>query len=163
MDDPFVEEQRYTQRWLWAILIFVAALQVGTGIVILYKLKALAAVSAIPFAGAGLLLLLFRAMRLDTRITAEDIAYRFFPIQRRFRTIARADIRRLEVITYNPIRDYGGWGIRYGRKGLAYNVRGDKGLLIELDSGKRLLIGTGRPEEMEAFLRAKGYPLRPGD
>lgn len=160
MDDSFIEQQRYTQRWLWVVLAFAAALQVAIGIVLLYKLQTLAAVAVIPFAGACLLLLLFRAMRLDTVITADAITYRFMPVQRRFRTIAKADIRQAEVITYNPIRDYGGWGIRYGRKGMAYNVKGDKGVFVELFTGKSLLIGTSKPEEMEAFFRKKGYPLR---
>src|SRR5215469_8630743 len=109
----FYEEQRYNQRWLWLILILVGALLVALGLVILLKLKTGPGVAVVPFGGACLSLVVFRLMRLDCKITDDTIAYRFFPIQRRFRTIPKADIRRCEVITYNTMRDYGGWGISY--------------------------------------------------
>lgn len=44
--------------------------------------------------------------------------------------------------TNNIERDYGGWGIRYGRKGKAFNVFGSRGLQLEFTNGKRLLIGS---------------------
>ena len=49
--------------------------------------------------------------------------------------------------SYNPIRDYGGWGIRWGTKGKAYNVSGNRGLYLEFSDGKQLLIGLQKPEE----------------
>jgi hypothetical protein len=52
------------------------------------------------------------------------------------------------VQTYRPIRDYGGWGIRYGRGGKAYNVSGNRGVMLELSDGQKLLIGSQRPEEL---------------
>lgn len=65
-------------------------------------------------------------------ISAGSICYRFFLIQRKYRTIRRSDIKNMNIITYNPIAYYGGWGIRFGNKGKAYSVRGNQGLLIEL-------------------------------
>ena len=49
---------------------------------------------------------------------------------------------------YKPIREYGGWGIRYGRGGKAYNVSGNKAVQLVLKNGKRLLIGSQRPDKL---------------
>ena len=50
---------------------------------------------------------------------------------------------------YRPLRDYGGWGIRYGRNGKAYNISGNKGLMIEFRNGKRLMLGSREPEVLK--------------
>ncbi|NVL91956.1 MAG: hypothetical protein HWN71_02845 [Desulfobacterales bacterium] len=60
-------------------------------------------------------------------------------------------------MTYNPLKDYGGWGIRYGRGGRAYNVSGNRGVYLELSNGKSLLIGSLQPEELA---RAIGMQMR---
>jgi hypothetical protein len=50
---------------------------------------------------------------------------------------------------YRPILEYGGWGIRCGFKGArAYNVSGNKGVQLILQNGKRLLIGSQKPDEL---------------
>jgi hypothetical protein len=51
--------------------------------------------------------------------------------------------------TYKPLSEYGGWGIKYGRSGWAYNIIGDQGVQLELDNGKRILIGSQHAEELE--------------
>jgi hypothetical protein len=52
------------------------------------------------------------------------------------------------VRTYRPIRDYGGWGIRYGRNGKAYNVSGNRGVMLEFSHGQKLLIGSQKPGDL---------------
>ena len=52
----------------------------------------------------------------------------------------------MEASTYSLLKDYGGWGIRYGRKGKAYNVSGNKGVLLTLADGKNGLIGSKNHE-----------------
>ncbi len=78
-------------------------------------------------------------------------------------SIAAGDLKGYEVLTYSPIKDYGGWGIRYGRGGKAYNVRGNRGVQLQLANGQRLLIGSQRPEELSnalalAFGKRKSWP-----
>ena len=65
---------------------------------------------------------------------------------------------RWEARTYRPILEYGGWGIRYTMgRGWAYNVSGNQGVQLELASGKRILIGSQRAEELaRAIGEAKG-------
>jgi hypothetical protein len=66
----------------------------------------------------------------------------------------------LEVKSYNPLSEYGGWGIRFGKNGMAYTVKGDKGIDISLDPETHLLIGTSKPDEVGVFLKARGYNVR---
>jgi hypothetical protein len=64
------------------------------------------------------------------------------------------DVEDYQVITYNPVRDYGGWGIKTGKKGRAYNVSGNWGLMLTLKNGKSVLIGTNMPVEIKSFLES---------
>ncbi len=99
-----------------------------------------------------ILLLLFGILKLSTEIDRQGIRYRFYPFQMKFRKLRWDDVRQVEVITYNPIRDYGGWGIKSGKKGKAYNVSGNKGMQIQLRDGRNVLIGTQNHIELADFL-----------
>lgn len=85
---------------------------------------------------------------LRVTITEKGIICHFWPFFRKQRVISQAEILQWEVRQYKPIAEYGGWGVRWGnsKTGDAYNVRGNQGLQLVLKSGKRLLIGTQRPE-----------------
>jgi hypothetical protein len=99
-----------------------------------------------------LVFLLFGFAKLTTEIDRHSIAFRFFPFHFKFQQIGWDKIEKFEVITYKPIRDYGGWGIKFGKKGKAFNVAGDKGLQLQLKSGKSILIGTQKVVELSDFL-----------
>ena len=91
---------------------------------------------------------------LATEVHDDGLYFRFFPFHVSFHKIGRKDIKGFEVRTYRAIRDYGGWGIRYGREGKAYNVSGNRGVQLLLANGQRLMIGSQRPEEMVEALNS---------
>jgi hypothetical protein len=65
-------------------------------------------------------------------------------------------IQTYEAKTYRPLREYGGWGIRYGAAGKAYNVSGNLGVQLSLLSGRKIMLGSQKPEELVlAIDRAK--------
>jgi hypothetical protein len=97
------------------------------------------------------------ALNLYTRIDAEGVHFRMKPFHLREQTIAWEEIDQIHVRKYSPIMEYGGWGIRYGRNGKAFNVRGDYGIQIVKKNGKRVLIGTQRPDEVARHLST--HPL----
>jgi hypothetical protein len=72
----------------------------------------------------------------------------------RARHVLLNDIRSAEVITYDPERDYGGYGIRTGRFGKAYVASGQRGVRLKLASGATLVVGSQRPEELGGILRS---------
>lgn len=102
--------------------------------------------------------LFFHSLKMITEVRKEGLYICFYPFHFSFKTFPIKTIRRHEVITYNPIRDYGGWGIRYGLKGTAYNAKGNRGVLFEFADGnkvKRLMVGSQTPEKLsEAINRA---------
>ena len=160
----FEEEQRFRQPWIWAILlpILVVLLVVfGYGLIQQLVLKEpfgdnpasdtaliIAAVTVFVL-GGGSMLLLYK-MKLVTKLDSNCLHILFFPLRRR--DIPLSDIAHWEARTYNPIRDYGGWGIRVGRGGWAYNVSGNRGVQLQLTNGKKLLIGSQRSEELCAAI-----------
>lgn len=89
-------------------------------------------------------------MELRTEVRDGGLFVRFFPFLRR--EIPYHDIRTAEARTCQPLREYGGWGIRIGRSGTAYSVSGDRGVQLVLASGKRLFIGSQRADELALAL-----------
>lgn len=105
---------------------------------------------------AGLVNLFLSKTRLITRICSDGIYVRFPPLQGSFSRFAWEDIDRIHIRTYSPLREYGGWGIRLGAMGTAYNVSGNVGVQLILKNGSRLLIGTNQPEEVARVLQRLG-------
>ena len=97
---------------------------------------------------------LFFIVRLETQITKEGIYVRFFPFHLKFKFYDWKNISKFYIRQYQPIIEYGGWGIRIGLfgKGRAFNVRGNKGLQLEFKDNNKLLIGSNNSEELERVL-----------
>ncbi len=94
------------------------------------------------------------SMRLTTQIDNNGIMVKYFPFIRQ-RTYQWIDIEKAYVRKYNALGEYGGWGLKGGRKsGKAYNVWGNKGLQLEFKNGKKLLIGTQKATEVSEYLIA---------
>ena len=74
----------------------------------------------------------------------------------RTRRIPVSDIKSVEVITFDPVRDFGGYGIRNTRNGTAFIAGGNDGVRLELAKGAKVLVGSERPKELaEAISRLK--------
>ena len=154
----FSERQRFTQWWLWALL--AAALIIPLAITVIQYGSGTAPIAPADIAiGCTLPLLIifiFLIMQLHTRVDETGIYYRFAPVHRKMQHIPWGNIEKAYTRTYGPIKEYGGWGIRkgFGKTGNAYNISGDKGLQLELKDGKRILIGTRQPGEIDQVLKA---------
>lgn len=69
--------------------------------------------------------------------------------------IAYTDIVRTESVRYNPLREFGGWGIRWGKDGKrAWTARGDHAVVLHLRDGTRLYVGSDTPGRLEERIRA---------
>jgi hypothetical protein len=151
----FNETQRFTQWWLWLILLSVWGLMVYSFIMAPPQTDTAAFVSF----GIGILLpLLFWQMKLTTRIEAEGIYVRFSPFHFKGKFFEWESISASYVRTYSPLKEYGGWGIKYGfnGQGLVYNVVGNIGLQLKFKEGEPVLIGTQKGEEIKAVLAELG-------
>lgn len=166
----FKEEQKFRQPWLRGPLVLLAGLMVVLFSHALYKQLSqgqpwgsqplpdewLVVVSVFMFLLAGFLLWLTFGLTLTVTVDRANIHIAFKPFKKR--SIPLCLVTDFYVRQYRPLREYGGWGIRWGgpKRGRAYNVRGNLGVQIQLADAKRVLIGSQRPEELaEAIAEAK--------
>tara|TARA_B100001123_G_scaffold106918_1_gene124402 strand:+ start:20436 stop:20879 length:444 start_codon:yes stop_codon:yes gene_type:complete len=92
--------------------------------------------------------------KLDTHVRDEGLFIKFRPFHRRWVMLPFHDIAAATEITYKPLKDYGGWGIRYGPMGKAYNVSGNKGVLLEFEEGPSILIGSNNSEVLCSLINS---------
>lgn len=156
------EVQQFRQVWIWVIISALAGLVWYAAMMqfLLHRpfggipMPVILLVIFWFIFGIGLPALFFFS-QLVTEVCDDGIYIRFFPFHRTSHRIAFTEVKQFEVRTYRSFREYGGHGIRYGSKGKAYTVSGDRGVQIELLNGKRLLIGSQRAEELWRTIQAK--------
>ena len=90
-------------------------------------------------------------LKLETRIDDKGIHYKYFPFVK-WRLIEKHQIRKVDVVSFSPLTDHGGWGIKGNRTTKAYTVIGDTGLTIDVGEKKKILIGTQKPKELAEFI-----------
>lgn len=102
------------------------------------------------------------SLALITTVSEEEVTVHYRGLFKT-RRVAIGAIRSARARTYRPILEYGGWGIRLGRSGWAYNASGNRGVQLEIDDTRPLLIGSRRPEELaRAIIASSSYrPRRP--
>jgi hypothetical protein len=71
----------------------------------------------------------------------------------RARRVPLKDIQSVETVTFDPARDYGGYGIRSSRQGAAYIASGNRGVRLKLTNGATLVVGSQKPEELARILK----------
>ncbi|GAB7094558.1 hypothetical protein JCM30237_17110 [Halolamina litorea] len=146
-DPSFAEQQRFRQWWIWALLGGVALLMLLAGPVTWPGLAVLGAIA-----------LFIYSLRLRTEVRSDGVYYRLWPLHRSFRRIGWAEIETYEAETYRPIREFGGWGIRWAPGKIAYSVSGNRGVRIERAGEPTVLLGSQRPEAFAAAIEAASRP-----
>lgn len=159
----FEESQKFNQWWFIAlqVVVFVIALfsfvktyQEGN-----FENNPDAWIGLTISFGVFILMMVFVfSMQLKTRIDEKGISYQFLPFHFKKRWIKWSELSHCAVRKYNPIQEYGGWGIRgfgkkgflglYKKRGMAYNVRGNLGIQLEFNDGGKLLIGTQQADKV---------------
>ena len=160
----FREVQRFRQPWLWLLLggIVLFCWYASASQFIMDRPlgnhPANGTVMFIVWLIFGIFFPIFIwSLRLETEVRDDGLYIRFFPFHWQFLRFGYEEIAHCEPRTYRPLMEYGGWGIRYGWHGKAYNVCGNRGLQLEMTDRKRILIGSQRVEELYAAILAK-YP-----
>ena len=86
-------------------------------------------------------------IKLMTELRSEGLLVGLHGLWRR-RRIPLADIRSAREVTYDAAMDFGGYGIRSGRRGTAYIARGNRAVELTLSNGGRLVIGSQHAAEL---------------
>ncbi len=93
--------------------------------------------------------LFFYFLKLIVTVQAEGIQIRYSPITSRL--IPYNEIEQVTAREYNPIREYGGWGVRGipGKtKKIAYNISGKEGVEITLNDERIVMIGSQKAQQL---------------
>ncbi|MDR1757706.1 MAG: hypothetical protein LBR51_01930 [Bacteroidales bacterium] len=113
-------------------------------------------------------ILLYFIFKMHTFIDENGLTIKMFPVIWKREHFAWDEIAGAYVRQYKPIMEYGGWGYRTNiikvkgvkfslsrtpfHKEVAYNMQGNIGLQLILKDGRKVLIGTQKPEEIEELL-----------
>ena len=156
----FKEEQRFTQTWLKIIL----AISLIVPIIVVSKeyLEENSKITTNEFiltlVGITASVAFIFFIKLKTSIDEKGIHYQFYPFHLKMKLIKWEAIKKVQVRTYDPISEYGGWGLKGGsfwnkEKGKCVNISGDIGIQVEFKNGKNLLIGTQKKEKATHVLK----------
>lgn len=152
----FYEKQKIT-KWVWLILLPIVVVAIGGS----YKqLIMKEEFGDNPMSDSGiivflifilLLVVFFLTLKLNTLISNAGIQIRLsFFIKKK---VAWDEIKNISIVDYGFV---GGWGIRCSTEyGTIYNMRGSKGLAVELKNGRRFLVGTQRESELSDIIKRK--------
>jgi hypothetical protein len=155
----YTETQHFAPALRWAVVVSMVAIAAASYYII-FNLVGDAptpaeAIFAIAFTVVFPLVIsaIFFIARLETEVRSEGLFIRFFPFHLKQRQIKTAGLSECFARSYAPLREYGGWGIRWGRNGRAYSMSGKRGVQLVYDREERVLIGSKRAEELEAAIK----------
>ena len=162
----FLEEQHFSQKIFKIILLLISALFLYAFVQqIIFNhpfgrrpMSNMGLIAAIAF----LLIfnLLFYSMKLVTTIDKEAITVRFYPFHFFAKRFEWPQLSDVIVRQYNPLKEYGGWGLRGFGKRSVMTVSGTWLIEVVFVNNQSLLIGTCKPEEAKAALELSGF-LKP--
>ncbi len=91
-------------------------------------------------------------VRLVTDVDDAAVSVRLRGLSRQHR-IPRAKIKKVSIITFDPNKDFGGYGIRPVNGGQAYVGVARRGVRAELAGGGFAVIGSSKPDALIAALQ----------
>jgi hypothetical protein len=92
-----------------------------------------------PFFIIILVLGLLWTIKLQWTLDQKQFSFIYRPFIWKRKTYALSDIQKIEISKINPLKDFGGWGLRYSTKlGKAYTTQGNTVLRIHLNNQKIL-------------------------
>jgi len=137
----FYQRQRFTTGWMPWVLGVSLLMPFGIGAGLYLQGARGPEVWLGPGIAATVVLLVLGGMWLDIEVSQAGIRYRFVPFVR-WRTIEWSQVERIQLVQYDPLGDYGGWGVKRGEAGWAYTVAGDTGLQVTFVDGHKLMLGV---------------------
>ena len=146
----FHEIQKFRQKWLWTLILSPFTISLG----LFYTQNNLQSIPVILAAFLGTAIFLY-SVKLSVRVEEDGIHIRLFPLHLSDRVIGFDEIESFNAEDYRPIREFGGWGLRWRPGKIAYSTSGSKGVRIERNGQKDVMIGSRKPEELAESIREK--------
>jgi hypothetical protein len=146
----FQEVQRFRQKWLWTLVL-------SPFILVSISFYMQNSFQEIPAMVAALLatVVFIYSVKLTVRVEEDGIHIKLFPLHLKDRVISYDEIESFSSEDYQPIREFGGWGLRWRPGKIAYSTSGSRGVRIKRNGDKDVMIGSRKPEELEEAIREK--------
>ena len=152
MDAPVYSEKTPAPAWILVILwgsVAVVVVTVNASLETLSQedgrtLASWTTAGLVTFASAVTLLF----ARLDVDVHVDRVVVAFGPARLVKRTISLDDVTEVMAVTYRPIRDFGGWGLRYRPGKTAWTTRGNRAVRLTLVTGKEVYLGSRFPHRL---------------
>jgi hypothetical protein len=90
-------------------------------------------------------------VRLTTELRPGQLSVAMRGLWRRTR-VPVVNIRSVKAVQYDPVAEYGGYGIRSGPRGRAYIAQGNQAVQVDLRDGGKILVGSQRPDELAQMI-----------
>lgn len=144
----FTERQTMNDSFLGKVLTLFLLAIIG-GIVFQAYPNRFTSTSLFAIVLLAFLIGVFQFLQLNTTIDKEKIQIEIHPFSLYKKSFYWKDVQDANVIKYAPIREYGGWGYRVARKGIAINPSGNIGLLLSFATQRSILVGTRKEAELK--------------
>jgi hypothetical protein len=108
---------------------------------------------AVLLCAVGLLLIIpYGGQR--TLVTRQEVTVRWGIFGIKVLQLKVSEIANVETHEFAPLKDFGGYGIRFNREMKAYFLQGTRGAKITTAAGKKYLIGSDHAERLVAVISA---------
>lgn len=141
----YVESQN--PRWMSPLIFLISAVMIVAAVQV-WAIRPLLSLLYVVIALA--VYLLYGGLQVS--VTRERVQVRLGMLGLRLLTIPLSTLKEADVYTFSPLRDFGGYGIRFNREMRAYFFRGNRGVRVSTTRGKQYLIGSDTPEKLHAVI-----------
>ncbi len=158
-----VPEYEETQRWPdWSVWLVT----IGAGGFILFMLVMawraaapcwqggtpnwpIVAICLVAAAAETFVIYMFAAGKLTIQVYHDGIFVRLHPFPGRL--IPFEQVEEIASAHFSPLRDFGGWGVRWRGRTTAYIIRGNRGITVKLRNGRTVVIASQDPDALTAI------------
>ena len=149
------EQQRFESPWIWVPVIGFAV--IFCFFIVRSAIGNFSGLTPNPLFGSILvgslcipllIIILLWKSSFTVGVYSNEIRFRLKPFHFSDQLIPISKIKEVEVISFRPLRDFGGYGIRYGQGGKAYIVSGGKGVRIKCNDGTTFVLGSQNPQKL---------------
>lgn len=165
---PLYSERTWAPPWFWVLIWGACLLGAGVALRELFweyagqrASGAGAQPSVVPLALVSGFLLLFPTFLtlasscLDVEVRSDHLFVAFGPLHLIRKRIPYAAVKAVEAVTYRPIVEFGGWGLRIRRGKTAWTIRGNQAARVTLSSGKQVYVGSRFPQRLAERMRRR--------
>jgi hypothetical protein len=99
------------------------------------------------------------SIKLKITIDQKGITYKYPPFRNKPTTLPWENIETVELLKINPLKEFGGWGLKYGKLGTAYTTRGRYILHIAQKTGKPINLTILNPESLMKISTQNQWPI----